>query len=892
MIKRHIHMLLVLTIATIAGQASAVCEPQWLPGDAVPGIDGTVKTLISWDADGPGGQPALVIVGGRFSLAGNVPANNLACWDPATQTWSAFGLGVNNWVYSLAILDGKLYAGGYFTLADGANAAAVACWDPATQTWSALGTGLSTGTTGSYPSVTALAALDGKLYVAGTFATAGGVSASRIACWDPATATWSALGAGLTGAASAMAVLDGKLYVGLDGVSIWDPATSTWSMLGTRITGEYPALYALAVLDGKLYAAGDFTGIGGVTANHLACWDPATQTWSAVGSEVLPIQALAVGEGKLFALHVACYDAIGSWDPAGATWSNFAPAPIGATAYAAGALAFIDCKLYVGSDFTSTGGLAAAGIACLDPISLSWSALTSGIDNIALAMADLDGKVYVAGKFTSAGGVAANHIACLDPVTSTWSPLGIGTDGDHPEVNALLGLDGRLYAGGAFTSVDGLPANRIACWDPTSYSWDALGAGIDGPYPEVAALATLDGKLYVGGSFTTAGGLSADNIARWDPATATWSALGTGVDSRVNALTVLDGKLYAGGFFATAGGATAAGIACWDPTTQTWSAVGTGLDTGDVYVSPFVKALAALGGRLYVAGDFTTAGGASASRIACWDPAMSQWSALGAGMSEDMHALATLNGKLYVAGWFETAGGTSANSIAQWDPLAETWTPLGIGMDEAVYALAAIDDTLYAGGLFATADVEVSPYLARGLTYCPEPCITAAASRKSHGTAGSFAMNVTGVSSIESRVGGPTTVAVTFDRSIQRLGATLDDVQVSQGSVTSLAINGSTLEIGLSGAAAPQAISLTFPGIASADTGMAATEALCFRVLPGDASGDGVVDTSDYIAVRGRIGDPVTNANCRYDITTDGSINTSDYIAIRGRIGTSAAACP
>lgn len=154
-------------------------------------------------------------------------------------------------------------------------------------------------------------------------------------------------------------------------------------------------------------------------------------------------------------------------------------------------------------------------------------------------------------------------------------------------------------------------------------------------------------------------------------------------------------------------------------------------------------------------------------------------------------------------------------------------------------------------------------------------------------------MTVTGVSSIESRVGGPTTVAVTFDRPIQRLGGTLDDVQVSQGSVTSLAINGLTLDIGLSGAAGPRTIRLTFPGIAAfAPVSPPATEVLCFRVLPGDASGDGIVETSDYVAVRGRIGQPVTNANCRYDITADGSINTSDYIAIRGRIGTSATPCP
>ncbi len=52
--------------------------------------------------------------------------------------------------------------------------------------------------------------------------------------------------------------------------------------------------------------------------------------------------------------------------------------------------------------------------------------------------------------------------------------------------------------------------------------------------------------------FTTAGGVPANYIARWDGAS--WSALGSGTNSTVFALTVGDGELYAGGQFSTAGG--------------------------------------------------------------------------------------------------------------------------------------------------------------------------------------------------------------------------------------------------------------------------------------------------------------------------------------------------
>jgi hypothetical protein len=72
---------------------------------------------------------------------------------------------------------------------------------------------------------------------------------------------------------------------------------------------------------------------------------------------------------------------------------------------------------------------------------------------------------------------------------------------------------------------------------------------LNGP---VAALAVSRGDLYVGGYFTTAGGVSASNIARWNGSS--WSALGSGVDSTVTALVVFGPDLYVAGGFSAAGG--------------------------------------------------------------------------------------------------------------------------------------------------------------------------------------------------------------------------------------------------------------------------------------------------------------------------------------------------
>jgi hypothetical protein len=111
----------------------------------------------------------------------------------------------------------------------------------------------------------------------------------------------------------------------------------------------------------------------------------------------------------------------------------------------------------------------------------------------------------------------------------------------------LAVVGGDLYAGGHFTTAGGLPANRIARWDGSS--WSSLGSGTDFI---VSALEVSGTNLYVGGSFVTAGGVLARNIAKWDGSA--WSAFGSGIDGSVSALLADGaGHLFVGGFFYQAG---------------------------------------------------------------------------------------------------------------------------------------------------------------------------------------------------------------------------------------------------------------------------------------------------------------------------------------------------
>lgn len=266
-----------------------------------------------------------------------------------------------------------------------------------------------------------------------------------------------------------------------------------------------------------------------------------------------------------------------------------------------------------------------------------------------------------------------------------WVGLGgiPGIDGPSPQVLAMAWHGGSLYVGGTFTLAGSATVSNLARWDGAA--WHALGSGVN---DRVRALAVgSDGTLYAGGDFTTAGGVPANRIARWDGTS--WSPLGEGVDDTVRALAIApDGSLYAGGNFMNAGGSSAQYVAHWDG--NTWSKIGGGWAGGGVNAG--VSALAcAANGDLYLGGGFTMADGGTVNcqRIVRWDG--SDWHALGTGMAnlgESVLALHWEEGQgLYAGGQFTGAGGVpGTDRVALWT--GASWSALGSGFGTEVWALA------------------------------------------------------------------------------------------------------------------------------------------------------------------------------------------------------------
>ncbi len=171
--------------------------------------------------------------------------------------------------------------------------------------------------------------------------------------------------------------------------------------------------------------------------------------------------------------------------------------------------------------------------------------------------------MYVGGSFKTAthkegsntADVTVNGIAKWDTATEKWSPLGSGVTGGYVTA-ILIHSTGDVYVGGTFTHAGGKLVNHIAKW--SSSGWSALGSGTNiGTDKTVASLATdptdLSNRyLYVGGDFTYAGGVkTSSRVARWDINTSTWKKVGGSLtNGYVNSLVVdKTGQLYIGGYF-------------------------------------------------------------------------------------------------------------------------------------------------------------------------------------------------------------------------------------------------------------------------------------------------------------------------------------------------------
>lgn len=411
---------LITGIAAAAMMASGL---SLLQGAAPAGaIEGPLPSNVapSWQTNGQVTAIAvaggIVYIGGNFTSvrlpgrplgSGEIARNHLAAFNASTGSLiTSFSHDVNAAVHALApSADGQtLYAGGDFSAVDGISRNRLAAFSVPTGA-------LTSFAPGANARVTSIAASHSSVYVSGSFTSAGGSARQRVAALDPATGQ---ARPGFTAAA--------------DNV-----------------------VYQLALSPGgtKLYLAGAFLSLNGDPAQHAAA------VIDSVTGEALPFAAGSVIPPKT-------------------------------------ASCTVEAKAVKTDSSGAYFGVEGSGLGCFDGTfaangdgSLRWQSKCLGATQAVQPIGDI--------LYTGSHSHDCSGDRPADPNA-------------FPEVGSLKGLSRHLLSR---STSNGL----LGAWYPnTDGGPDKIGLG-----PRV--MSSDGNRLFVGGEFTTVNGLPQQGFARFDPAT-------------------------------------------------------------------------------------------------------------------------------------------------------------------------------------------------------------------------------------------------------------------------------------------------------------------------------------------------------------------------------------
>ena len=280
--------------------------------------------------------------------------------------------------------------------------------------------------------------------------------------------------------------------------------------------------------------------------------------------------------------------------------------------YAASSAA--DGSLFIGGEFTSVGGLPRSSFAKLKPGGgLDTNFMVAAVNNSLRAiLVQPDGKILIAGRFTQVGGQPRNRIARLNSDGSLDTGFNPGGGANNAIRGMALQSDGRILIGGQFTTFDIYTRNRIARLQ-TNGTLDTTfnpGTGADAQVRSVAVQA--DGKILVGGDFEQFDGSDNSCVARLQSngQTDTDFYAGLSLGDQIRAVAPAPGgKVWIGGSFISAGGAERYYLALLGPdgTADPFRA-DAGFEVNAILTQP--------DGQTLVAGDFGSIVGLPAGRLA------------------------------------------------------------------------------------------------------------------------------------------------------------------------------------------------------------------------------------------------------------------------------------
>lgn len=652
------------------------------------GFIGSGSEFIQATAIQPDGK---ILAAGSFQVFNGSNRNRIARLNSNGSLDATFnpGTGFNNTVYCIAVqTDGKIIVGGVFNQFNGTTSNLIARLNTngTLDASFSIGTGFSGGTVNS---ITIQA--DGKVLVGGNFTQFNGTPINRIVRLNTNGTLDTSFnpGTGFSYSVNTIAIqTDGKLVVGgnfntFNGTPMnniarlnSDGSIDAGFSIGTGISGE---VYKIAIQsDGKILTGGIFSQYNGTAANCITrlltggSIDPAFNSGTGFNGAVNSIAIQA--DGKI--ISSGNFGLINE-NPRGRitrlkTDGGIDPSFISAFGCDNGVLTIAtqpDGKILIGGGFVTFNGEIVNRIARLHPNGTldttfhTGTGFDVGVNSIEVLPT---GKIIIAGAFSTYNGSGVNEIirlnedGALDPTFNTT-----GTGPNSMITSTAIQPDGKIIVGGWFTSFSSTSKNRIARINANGTLDATFNPGTGFDYWVYETKVQQDGKILVGGYFTYINGFVSRGLARLNSNGSRDTSFHVPyIDDNVNSIAVQpDGKIIIGGAFTSVQG-TNNGIARLntDGTNDATFTIGTGFNNA-VY-STIIQA----DGKIIVGGNFTSYNGTPINRIARLnvDGSLDLTFNPGPGFNDWVFATALQgDGKLLAGGKFTPINGIPRNRIAR-----------------------------------------------------------------------------------------------------------------------------------------------------------------------------------------------------------------------------------
>lgn len=532
-----------------------------------------------------------IIVGGGFTSYKGTSCNRIVrlnqdgSIDNSFTIGTAFDAGVN----SIALqTDGKIVVGGNFLNYNGTSAGNIIRLNTDGSVDGLFnlnsGTGFSAGSFGSKVLTISLQT-NGKIVVGGLFITYNSSNAAfltRLNSNGTIDATYNTSGAIFSTAVYTTAIqADGKILAGGDFITYngiakkyiirlnSDGTNDATFNAGSNCNGKVRSLDVQS--DGKIIIVGYFTSYAGTTRNRIArlntdasldlTFDPGTAFNNWVSTVKLrPDGKMLVG-GPFSTFNTVARRGIALLNTDGSLDLNYNPIlPNIALAWSIDVQA--DGKMILGGSFTSVNGVDSFRIVRTESdgaVDYSFNPLNGANHIIYTTSVQNDGKIIIGGEFNSFNATSQNRIARLmvdgsiDPTFNTSSGFNL------PVRSTSIQTDGKIIVGGDFTLFNGASANKIVRLNSDGTIDNSFNSGTGFIGSVQSTVIQSDGKIVVGGSFTSYNGTSVNRIIRLnsdgsiDPSFIS----GSGLNGTVYAIAIQpDNKIIIGGNFTTYDGTT------------------------------------------------------------------------------------------------------------------------------------------------------------------------------------------------------------------------------------------------------------------------------------------------------------------------------------------------